>query len=208
MSAAAAHKFAPATAVSPTVRADLRTGVAAAGRVDVRGLDMDQWIAALTAARIAWRADRHAAPLSAPAPAFLFEAGAASRLDALLRGADFAKRSVTIEIDEADLLLAGEAGFAAIERLRARSWGVALVCDAACAMPLGKRLRGALTEIIADAPEALSPALALSDAAAPLLKRVRAAGNAGLAVTARQVKSPAHAGMLIALGFDRGEYVR
>jgi aspartyl-tRNA synthetase len=39
-----------------------------------------------------------------------------------------------------------------------------------------------------------------------VLGRVRAANNAGIIVTALQVKSPAHAGMLIALGFDRGAY--
>ncbi len=208
MSAAAALKVASAAAVLPAVRTDLRTGLSAAGHVDVRGLNLDQWIAAVSAARSVWQADRQAAPLSAAAPTFLFESGAPSRLDALLRGADFAMRSVTIEIDEAGLLLAGEAGLAAIERLRARGWGVALACDAACPMPMGGRLRNALTEIIADPPETLSPALALSETPTPLLNRIRAAGNAGLAVTARQAKSPAHAGMLIALGFDRGQYVR
>ena len=35
-----------------------------------------------------------------------------------------------------------------------------------------------------------------------------AASNAGMLVTARGVKSQAHAGMLIALGFDRCEYKR
>ncbi|HWA22523.1 MAG TPA: hypothetical protein VG735_09035 [Caulobacterales bacterium] len=160
----------------------------------------------MAAARDIWNAEDRAQPLSAPAPAFLFEPGAASRLDALLRGAGFGMRSVTIEIDETDLMIVGQAGLAAIERLRARGWGVALVCGAACALPIGARLRGLLTEILVETPETLCPELALDKAPEPLLGRVRAANNSGIAVTALNVKSPAHAGMLIALGFDRGEY--
>ena len=89
---------------------------------------------------------------------------------------------------------------------RARGWGVALICGAACALPMGARLRGLLTEILVEAPETLRPELALDTAPEPLLGRVRATNNSGIAVTALNAKSPAHAGMLIALGFDRGEY--
>jgi hypothetical protein len=191
---------------APRPRLDLRTGIVAAGRVEASGLGFEQWIETLAAARDVWNAEDRAQPLSALAPAFLFEPGAASRLDALLRGAGFGMRSVTIEIDETDLMIVGEAGLAAIERLRARGWGVALICGAACALPMGARLRGLLTEILVEAPETLRPELALDTAPEPLLGRVRAANNSGIAVTGLNVKSPAHAGMLIALGFDRGEY--
>lgn len=206
MSAASALKVAFRRAAPPAPRRDLRTGIVAAGWVNAGALEIDQWVETLAAARSVRAAEDYSQPLAARAPAFLFEAGAPSRLDALLRGAGFAMRSVTIEIFETDLKSAGEAGFAAIERLRARGWGIALVCGAECVMPIGARLRGLLTEILVEAPETLSPALAMNDLSEPLLRRVRAANNADISVTALNVKSPAHAGMLIALGFDRGEY--
>jgi hypothetical protein len=204
MSAALAHQIDVDLAHPPAPRRDLRTGVLAAGWVDASDLDCADWIGALASARNAW--PQQSQPLSAPAPRHLFESGAASRLDALLRGAGFAMRSVTIEIDEMDLKLAGAAGMETMERLRARGWGVALRCGPDCALPLGGRLRGVVTEILVDAPEDLRPDLALDEEPSPLLGRVRAANNAGIIVTALHVKSPAHAGMLIAMGFDRAAY--
>ncbi|MEJ0024303.1 MAG: hypothetical protein WDN76_13545 [Alphaproteobacteria bacterium] len=203
MSAALAHKSNFEHAAPPAPRRDLRTGVLAAGWVDARDLDCVDWVEALSYARAVWAAQ---GPLSAPAPMHMFEAGAASRLDALLRGAGFGMRSVTIEFDEADLKLGGAAGFETVERLRARGWGVALRCGSECVLALGARLRSVLTEILVEAPADLRPDLALHDEPSPLLGRVRAANNAGIVVTALQVKSPAHAGMLIAMGFDRGAY--
>ncbi|MES1204203.1 MAG: hypothetical protein ABUS57_22410, partial [Pseudomonadota bacterium] len=172
MFAAPALKLDVCRSAAPRPRLDLRTGIVAAGQVEARNLGFEQWIEALAAARAVWNAADRAQPLSAPAPAFLFEPGAASRLDALLRGAGFGMRSVTIEFDETDLKIVGEAGFAAIERLRARGWGVALACGAACALPIGARLRGLLTEILVEAPETLRPVLALDTAPEPLLGRV------------------------------------
>jgi hypothetical protein len=204
MSAALAHEINVDLFAPPAPRRDLRTGVLAAGSVDIRDLESTEWVEALTSARSAWSG--HGQPLSAPAPKHIFEAGAASRLDALLRGAGFAMRSVTIEIDEMDLKLGGAAGLETVERLRARGWGVALRCGPNCVLAIGARLRGVLTEILVDAPEDLRPDLALDDEPSPLLGRVRAANNAGIIVTALQVKSPAHAGMLIAMGFDRGAF--
>lgn len=182
-------------------RRDLRSGQVVARRVDIGGLELEDWVAALDAVSRA-----HDGPFSAPAPAFLFEAGAASKLDALLRGARFKIGEITIEIDEAALKAAGPAGLVALERLRAGGWGLALACRGDNVMPMGGRLRGVLTGILVDAPSELSPAMALSEPACPLMSRVRAARNAGLAVTALNIKSPAQAGLLIALGFDRGEY--
>jgi EAL domain-containing protein (putative c-di-GMP-specific phosphodiesterase class I) len=160
---------------------------------------------AVTAARNAWIASGRSAPLSAPAPASLFQDGIASSVDALLRGADFPMRSLTIEVEETALLGAGPDGLAAVERLRARGWGVGLRCAEGCPMPLGRRSRSLFTEILADTPDDLSPALALAEPSArPLTARIRAAHQAGLVTVALNVKSPAQAGLLIALGFDRG----
>ncbi|MGE3303165.1 MAG: hypothetical protein AB7M12_08625 [Hyphomonadaceae bacterium] len=195
---------APAVTILP--RVDLRAGVIAGGYVEGGGdLELDDWIAQAFEAQAIWRAAGRTQPLSARAPAYLFEAGAASRLDALLRGAGFAMRAVTIEIEERTLAYAGAAGMAAVERLRARGWGVGLLCAPDCPLPLGQRARSLFTEILAPVPEDLSPALALADPdATALSRRIRAAKAAGLPVTALGVASPAQASLLLALGFDRG----
>jgi hypothetical protein len=192
--------------IQTALRVDLRTGVVAGARVDASQTEAERWIADLTDARDIWTAARRSQPLSAAAPRYLFESGEAARLDALLRGAGFAMRSITIEIDEAELAACEKPGMEAIERLRARGWGVALRCAEDCPLPLGTRGRSLFTEVLAQAPANLSPALILADPmASPLTTRIRAAQNFGLASTATDVKSPAHAGLLIALGFDRGE---
>jgi hypothetical protein len=190
----------------PRPRVDLRTGVLAGAFVAAPRAPLDDWLAALIAARDTWEALGRAQPLSAPAPDYLFEDGQASRLDALLRGAGFAMRSVTIEVEETEIVACEKPAMTAIERLRARGWGVALRCAPDCPLALGSRGRSVFSEVLAEAPDDLSPALAMADPDdRPITRRVRAAQAFGLVTTAVSVKSPAHAGLLIALGFDRGE---
>jgi hypothetical protein len=189
------------------MRVDLRTGVRAGAFAETASGPMENWIASLRAARLAWLGAGNSQPLSAAAPDYLFEHGEAARLDALLRGAGFTMRSATIEIEERELAACETLGMAAVERLRARGWGVALRCDKACPLALGSRGRSLFTEVLAAAPNDLSPAAALAEpSSGALLTRLRAAQAFGLPTTALGVKSPAHAGLLTALGFDRGEY--
>ncbi len=200
------RQLAPVQQPHKTLRMDLRTGVTAAAHIEAPRASPEAWVEAMAIARDAWAAAGCGQPLSALAPNYIFEAGEASKLDALLRGAGFAMRSVTIEIDESDLAACEKPGMEAIERLRARGWGVGLRCADDCPVALGSRGRSLFTEMLASTPADLSPALVLADPMhSPLTRRIRAAQSFGLAVTALHVKSPAHAGLLIALGFDRGE---
>jgi hypothetical protein len=189
-------------------RIDLRTGSVAAGvaRVEAPLLCAD-WVALMTDARKAWRDAGYVAPLSCRAPGeSLADAVTASDLDAALRAAGFVMRGVTIEVDEAALLHDRDNSMAALERLRARGWGVMLRSAPDCPLPLGGALRGVFTDIWAEPPADLTPFLGLEGYDdAPLARRVRAAANAGLAVTAAGLNTLAHVGLLIAGGFDRGE---
>ena len=141
--------------------------------------------------------------LSIEAPAGLIAPGGANLVDSALRDAAFPMRSVTIDIEETALCTPD--GLAAAERLRARGWGVGLRCAENCPLPLGSRSRSLFSEVLAETPADLSPALGLADPdLRPLTRRIRAAAAAGIATTALGVKSPAHAGLLAALGFERG----
>jgi hypothetical protein len=192
-------------APSAQPRVDLRSGVAVSARVAVSGVTLGEWIEDLVAARASLNARGDRRPLSAPAPAGFFDLKRADIVDQTLREAGFALRSVTIEVSEMDLVASAEA-MAQIERLRARGWGVALICTPDCPLAIGQRTRSLFTEMLAQAPDPLTPAMALADPMhSPLTRRLRAAQNCGIATTAMGVKSPAHAGLLIAIGFDRGE---
>jgi hypothetical protein len=125
-------------------------------------------------------------------------------LDAALRATGFAMRGMTLEIEEGDAL--HNDAMAALERLRARGWGVMLRSAPDCPMPLGGRVRSLFTDISAMAPEDLTPFLGLEGYDdAPLARRVRAAANAGLSVTADNLHTRAFSNLLIAAGFDRGQ---
>ena len=189
-------------------RVDLRTGAVAAGvtRVDAPLLSTD-WVALMSDARKAWRDSGYVAPISCRAPGeCLADAVTASDLDQALRAAGFAMRGVTIEVDENALLHDRENAMAALERLRARGWGVMLRSAADCPLPFGAALRGVFTDLYVDAPLDLTPFLGLEGYDdEPLARRVRAAANAGIAVTAGGLYTLAHAPLLIGAGFDRGE---
>ena len=75
-----------------------------------------------------------------------------------------------------------------------------------CPLPFGAALRGVFTDLYVDAPLDLTPFLGLEGYDdEPLARRVRAAANAGIAVTAGGLYTLAHAPLLIGAGFDRGE---
>jgi hypothetical protein len=189
-------------------RLDLRTGAVAAGVVEPReALAPDAWLAAIADARRAWIGAGYAAPLSALAPqAFIAEPAAASVLDTALRAAGFAMRGFTVEVEEAALMADRSLSMAALERLRARGWGVALRAAPDCPLPIGGRTRAVFTDILAEAPADMTPFLGLEGLdEAPLARRIRAAANSGLNVTATGLHTMAFNGLLIAAGFDRGE---
>jgi hypothetical protein len=192
-------------ASSALPRVDLRSGVAVSARVAVSGATLGEWIEDLIDARAALHARGDKRPLSAPAPVGFFDFKMADIVDQALREAGFALRSVTIEVSEMELVGSADA-MTQVERVRARGWGVALICAPDCPQAIGQRTRSLFTEMLADAPDPLTPAMALADPMhSPLTRRLRAAQSCGIATTALGVKSPAHAGLLIAIGFDRGE---
>jgi hypothetical protein len=184
-------------------RRDLRTGVTAAGALREWTIEGDV-LDALAVARTAWREAGHTAPL-AIAPAFerLEDAASAGDLAAAIQLADISPRSVDIEVSEADL--AGHS-LAGIERLRARGFGVALAVDPDCPLPLGARARSLFTELLLPAPTRLDPFLGCEALDAnPMARRLFAARECGLVVTAVGVGDHTWARALLAAGFDRGE---
>jgi hypothetical protein len=208
---ARAHKHGAQTvpalfAIAP--RVDLRTGAVAAGVTSVEAPMLSgDWIAVMGDARQAWAQAGYNAPLSCAAPIdCIADAAHASDLDSALRAAGFAMRQVTLEIDEATLIASNGQPMAALERLRARGWGVALRSAPDCPLALGGRTRTLFTDVMTDAPQDLTPFLGLEGYDdQPLARRVRAASNAGLNVTATNLNSVAQSGLLIAAGFDRGQ---
>ena len=192
-----------ANGVTILPRRDLRTGVVAAGVVRAWTLDGDL-VDALVAGRQAWRAAGHTSPL-AIVPTFerLADAASAGDLAAEIQLNDISPRAVDIEVSESDLAGRSMAG---IERLRARGFGVALVVDPDCPLPLGARARSLFTELLFPAPSRLDPFLGCETLdQSPVARRLSAARECGLVVTAVGVGDHTWARALLAAGFDRGE---
>jgi hypothetical protein len=195
----------PRTAHGVTIvpRRDLRTGVVAAGVVRAWTLEGDL-VDALVTGRKAWRNAGHTSPL-AIVPAFerLADAASAGDLAAEIQLNDISPRAVDIEVSESDL--AGRS-LAGIERLRARGFGVALAVDPDCPLPLGARARSLFTELLLPAPSRLDPFLGCEALdSSPVARRLFAARECGLVVTAVGVGDHTWARALLAAGFDRGE---
>ena len=193
----------PRHAVRLTQRRDLRTGLIGAGVV--RDWDTGAGVVdALLTARGLWREAGQTAPLAIAPPAEIYrDAAAAGDFAAALLSAQFSPRAVDIEVDE---LVLAEGSLAGVERLRARGFGIVLVVDAACPLPLGQRARALFTEILMPAPSRLDPFMGL-DAHDPYppARRLHAAKAAGLIVTATNVGDLHWARALAGVGFDRGE---
>lgn len=185
-----------------TVRRDLRTGLPAAGVVRAENEALDP-VAALTVARALWRETGMTAPLAIALPAHAVgDAAATGDFTAALLAAGFSPRSVDVEVDERAL----PGSLAAIERLRARGFGVALQADPACPLPFGQRTRSLFTELVMPAPTRLDPFMGLdADDARPLARRMFAARAQGIVITATGIGDAGWAKALAAAGFDRGE---
>jgi len=184
-------------------RRDLRTGVAGAGALRDWTGDYEL-VEALSVARKAWREAGQTAPIAiAPPFELLADAASAGDLAAEIQLADMSPRSVDIEVSEAEL--AGKS-LAGVERLRARGFGVALAVDADCPLPLGARARSLFTELLFPAPSRLDPFLGVEGLdQSPVARRLFAARECGLVVTAVGVGDHGWARALLAAGFDRGE---
>ena len=181
-------------------RIDLRTGLVAAGAL-VAPPSLSALVREVRAARQAWRGAGFSAPLSVHLPdALIFEADVDWLSDAA-RECGCAPKGLTFELSEA-ACLAGGADVA--EGLRARGWGVALIADPACPLPFGKHARALYTELIVDAPEPIDPYLAIDSCERDTLgRRLYAAKEAGLIITAPYVRTDEAASLLAIAGFDR-----
>lgn len=180
-------------------RIDLRTGLVAAGALEAPAT-LSKLVRTLRDARCAWRAAGFTAPLSFALPDELLTTDADWICDAA-REAGCNPRTLTFELDERALVRCGPM---AAEALRARGWGVALVADEDCPTPFGARARALYTELVLAAPNPIDPYLATDPRElSPLGRRLYAAKEAGLIITARTVKSEAHAALLALAGFDR-----
>lgn len=189
-------------------RVDLRVGAVASGVVRPRGAPEEAYgysalARLLRGARMAWRERGVYAPLTlAVAPEIQ------STLDAeLLSEAAFdagcTRHGLSFELSEREIVSSGPA---LAEELRARGWGVALRGAPDCPLPFGARVRTLYSEIVLDAPAVPGPFLALEDGGdrSPLGRRLLAAREAGIAITAESIASAAQARALAIAGFDRG----
>ncbi len=185
-------------------RFDLRIGAPVAGvvRPAPDTLTFSSLSRVVRAARMAWRQRSALGQISLALPAIAFETIDADTLEAAAIEAGCTRGSVTFEFDEAAMIAARSS---MPETLRARGWGVALAGDSACPLPFGAKARNLYTELVIDAPP-IDGALFTLGAGdeSPLARRILAAKEAGMLVTAEGVESPAHARLLAIAGIDRG----
>lgn len=188
-------------------RVDLRVGAVAAGVIRPRGapqelLGFTTLARLLRAARMTWRERGLHAGLTLAVPTEVQSELNADHLDAAATEAGCTRPLFSFELDERTLV-ANDGSLA--EGLRARGWSIALRADLECPLPFGARARNLYAELVVDAPQAPGPYLALKRRDwSPTERRILAAKEAGLIVTAAIVHDAAQARALIAAGFDRG----
>ncbi|MET0182560.1 MAG: hypothetical protein ABW199_06720 [Caulobacterales bacterium] len=187
------------------VRYDLRVGAPASGVVRPLGEDATSYSGlarVLRAARMTWRTRSACGQLTLVVPEGIHQTMDAETLDAAVIEAGCARRTLTFEFLESEIVSYGpELAIA----LRARGWGVALNGDPDCPLPFGSKARGLYTELVLDAPDMTNPFLGLDPRdRSPIGRRLLAAKEAGMAITAEHVRSQAQARLLAMAGFDRG----
>lgn len=196
-----AHARTP-VAFSLGARHDLRLGAPVAGVVRAHGEEAQSFSGLarlLRAARMTWRARSAMGQISLVLPqSCRLDAEA---LDAAAIEAGCTRKAMTFEFEEASIV---ETGPALALALRARGWGVALRGDPDCPLPFGAKARGLYTEIVLDAPDMTDPFLGLDPRdRSPLGRRILAAREAGMVLTAENVRTQAQARLLAMAGFDR-----
>ena len=184
-------------------RVDLRLGAPAAGVVRPIGgepLSYTNLARLVRAARMAWRSRSAMGQINLAIPAdCVLDAEA---LDEAAVEAGCTRKSLTFEFDERAAIAQGPDLAVA---LRARGWGVALRGDPACPIPFGSKARNLYTELVLDAPGDDDPFFAHdAEDRTPLCRRLFAAREAGLVITAENVRTQQHGRLLAIMGFDRG----
>lgn len=185
-------------------RYDLRLGAPVSGVVRPLGDDANGFSALarlLRAARMTWRQQSAIGQISLVLGEDLADYDA-ELLEASAIEAGCTKHALTFEFEEEAVISAGPA---LAEALRARGWGVALRGDSACPLPFGSKARGLYTELVLDATDLDDPFLGLDVRdRAPLSRRLLAAKEAGMVLSAEHIRTPAQAKLLAVAGFDRG----
>ncbi|MGE3250461.1 MAG: hypothetical protein AB7J28_11425 [Hyphomonadaceae bacterium] len=200
MSAALKSLVAVAEPAKLAPRIDLRTGLVAAG-VLRSAYTLTTLTRELRTARNAWRAAGFTAPLSVELPSALMEGLDPEHLCDAAREAGCSPKGLSFELDERVLV---RDGAQLAEALRARGWGVSLVADPACPLPFGKHARALYTELVLDPPTPADPYIGVDPREDdPLGRRLYAAKEAGLVITARRVETHGAAALLFVAGFDR-----
>lgn len=188
-------------------RVDLRVGALAAGVVRPRGDAVEAFgfsnlARLLRAARMAWRERGIHAPLTLAVPAQVHGALEADALSEAAVEAGCTRLGLSFELCERRIVGVGPA---LAEDLRARGWGVALRADPECPLPFGAKARALYTELVLAAPESADPFLGVPETdRSPLGRRLLAAKEAGLIITAETVRTSTQARTLAIAGFDRG----
>ncbi len=188
-------------------RVDLRIGALAAGVVRARGEPEDVFAYSnlarlLRAARMTWRERGAYTGLVLAVPPSIHSSLDADLVSEAANEAGCTRQGLNFELCEREVV---RDGGALAEELRARGWGVTLRGDPDCPLPFGSRARALYSELVLEAPETPDPFLALEDGdRSPLGRRLLAAQEAGLVVTAETVRTASQGRMLAMVGFDRG----
>lgn len=143
----------PAPKAAPLARLDLRTGLTAC-RVAAAEAPVASAAALLRCAADALEATSEAAPDRRAPLCVAIAADLALDPEALrAAAADLDPARMVLQIEETDLI-GVTAGAAALGRLRAQGWGLALRSAASCGLPFSSRLARMFCEVIApDAPD-------------------------------------------------------
>lgn len=199
-----AHARTP-VAFSLGARYDLRVGAPVAGVVRAHGDEDSRSFSGLArtlrAARMTWRARSAIGQISYVLPDDAHDIFDVETLDEAAIEAGCTRKAMTFEFEETAIV---ESGPDLALALRAKGWGVALRGDPDCPLPFGSKARGLYTEIILDAPDMTDPFLGLDPRdRSPLGRRILAAREAGMVLTAENVRTQAQARLLAMAGFDR-----
>lgn len=188
-------------------RVDLRIGALAAGVVRPRAAPEEAFTftnlaRTLRGARMAWRERGAYSPLVLAIAPEVQSTLEADLMSEAAFEAGCTRQLMGFELQERALVSAGPA---LAEGLRARGWNVLLRGDPDCPLPFGERARALYSEIVVDVPDTPDPFLALENGdRTPLGRRILAAREAGMIITAESVRSASQARILAIAGFDRG----
>ncbi len=185
-------------------RFDLRTGMIVSGRIDAPSPSTPARFADVIGRALAqWRAQGRTAPLAVALNERLSDPKQAQPLHEAAVGAGFTAGGLTFEIAEKALIARA---LPLAEDLRARGWRLAIRADNTCPLPFGERVRSLYQEVVVTdlaAPSAYCGVDALTRD--PFARRLLAAREAGLRLTAEGVNEANDAKAWLTAGFDCAE---